>query len=118
MMRYGMIGCGMMGQEHLRNIRLLPDTRIAAIFEPDPAMLSRSVALAPEAAPCALVAELLARPDLDCLVIASLNQLHLDQLEQAASFRPLPVLIEKPLFTQAADLVRIQRLRRDHPAPV
>ena len=55
---YGVIGCGMMGQEHLRNIRLLPDTRIAAIFEPDPAMLSRSVALAPEAAACASVAEL------------------------------------------------------------
>ena len=51
-------------------------------------------------------------------MIASPNQLHLDQLEQAASFRPLPVLIEKPLFTQAADLARIQRLRRDHPAPV
>ena len=34
--RYGMIGCGMMGQEHLRNIALLPDTQITAIFEPDP----------------------------------------------------------------------------------
>jgi predicted dehydrogenase len=32
---YGIIGCGMMGQEHLRNIALLPGTRVAAIFEPD-----------------------------------------------------------------------------------
>ena len=35
---YGVIGCGMMGQEHLRNIALLPDAHVAAIFEPDAAM--------------------------------------------------------------------------------
>ena len=35
---YGIIGCGMMGQEHLRNIALLPDADVAAIFEPDAAM--------------------------------------------------------------------------------
>ena len=118
MLRYGMIGCGMMGQEHLRNIRLLPDTRIAAIHEPDPAMRTRAKALAPEAVFCDSAGDLLGRSDLDCLVIASPNQLHLDQLERAASARPLPVLIEKPLFTQATDLARILRLRRDHPAPV
>ena len=27
---YGLIGCGMMGQEHLRNIALLPGARVAA----------------------------------------------------------------------------------------
>ena len=36
--RYGLIGCGMMGQEHLRNIALLPGVEVAAIFEPDPGM--------------------------------------------------------------------------------
>ena len=35
---YGIIGCGMMGQEHLRNIALLPDAGVAAIFEPDATM--------------------------------------------------------------------------------
>ena len=34
--RYGLIGCGMMGQEHLRNIALLSGVEVAAIFEPDP----------------------------------------------------------------------------------
>ncbi|MEY2955998.1 MAG: hypothetical protein RL123_726, partial [Pseudomonadota bacterium] len=37
-LRYGVIGCGMMGQEHLRNIALLPDAEVAAIHEPDAAM--------------------------------------------------------------------------------
>lgn len=35
---YGIIGCGMMGQEHLQNIALLPNTKVAAIFEPDAEM--------------------------------------------------------------------------------
>ena len=32
---YGLIGCGMMGQEHLHNIALLDGTRVVAIYEPD-----------------------------------------------------------------------------------
>ena len=32
--RYGLIGCGMMGQEHLRNIALLPGVEAAVIFDP------------------------------------------------------------------------------------
>ena len=43
--RYGIIGCGMMGQEHLRNIALLPGAQVTRIFEPDAAMLA-SVAAA------------------------------------------------------------------------
>ena len=30
--RYGIIGCGMMGQEHLRNIALLPGASVTRIF--------------------------------------------------------------------------------------
>lgn len=117
-LRYGMIGCGMMGQEHLRNIRLLPDTRITAILEPDATMAAAASALAPEATLCADLDGLLAQKDLDCLVISSPNQLHLDQLEAIAATRALPVLIEKPLFTDAADLDRLRRLEQDYAAPI
>jgi predicted dehydrogenase len=40
--RYGFIGCGMMGQEHLRNIALLSDTEVTRIYEPDPHMATDS----------------------------------------------------------------------------
>ncbi len=30
--RYGIIGCGMMGQEHLRNINLINDAMAYAIY--------------------------------------------------------------------------------------
>ncbi len=46
---YGIIGCGMMGQEHLRNIALLPDTRVSVIFEPDADMQKAAAQLAPQA---------------------------------------------------------------------
>ena len=37
-LNYGLIGCGMMGQEHLRNIALLDNTNVTTIFEPDAGM--------------------------------------------------------------------------------
>ena len=77
---YGIIGCGMMGQEHLRNIALLPETRVAAIFEPDAGMAAKARALAPEAAMVGSVAEVLAVKDLDCVLIVSPNYRHVEQV--------------------------------------
>ncbi len=112
---YGIIGCGMMGQEHIRNINLLDDAYVAAIYEPDAGMMSRALALAPTAKPVGSIAELLARPDIDCLLIASPNFLHVDHLEQIAATRPLPVLVEKPLFTDPADSARLAAIAKRLP---
>lgn len=118
MLRYGIIGCGMMGQEHLRNIALLPGATVAAIYEPDPSMRAAAAALVPGAAMVGSVAEVLAVPEVDCLLIASPNHLHLPQLEEIARIRPLPVLCEKPLFTDPADAPRLAALRAAYPAPI
>ncbi len=115
---YGIIGCGMMGQEHLRNIALLPDARVSAIFEPDAEMRAAAKALAPDARMVDSVEDLLETPDLDCLLIASPNFRHLEQLEQIAARRPLPVLVEKPLFTNASEIARLAAFRDSYPAPV
>lgn len=104
---YGVIGCGMMGQEHLRNIALLPGTAIGAIFEPDAGMRALATRLAPGAQLVDSLDALLARQDLDCLLIASPNFLHVGQLQAIAARRPLPVLVEKPLFTAMSDLTVI-----------
>ncbi|MDX1742578.1 MAG: Gfo/Idh/MocA family oxidoreductase [Ruegeria sp.] len=115
---YGLIGCGMMGQEHLHNIVLLEGTRVSAIFEPDPEMARAAKALAPDAAMVGSVQELLAVEDLDCLVIASPNHLHVDQICEVADTRPLPLLVEKPLFTDPTDAVRLEKVQRDYPCPI
>ncbi|UWS01495.1 Gfo/Idh/MocA family protein [Phaeobacter inhibens] len=115
---YGIIGCGMMGQEHLRNIALLDNTRVGAIYEPNAAMREISAELAPEALFMDSLEALLSHPDLDCLLIASPNFRHLEQLEALAAHRALPVLVEKPLFTSLADLGRLDAFATGYSAPV
>ena len=115
---YGIIGCGMMGQEHLRNIALIPGTRAAAIFEPDQTQAARAHAIAPGAQFYASVSDLLTHPTLDCLLVASPNDLHVAQFEQIARTRPLPLLMEKPLFTASADRARLDRIVSTYAPPV
>jgi predicted dehydrogenase len=115
---YGVVGCGMMGQEHLRNIALIPGARIAALLEPDPEMCRLAGEIAPDAQVVPSLEALLAQPGLDCLVIASPNHLHVGQLERIAEARPLPLLVEKPLFIAPAEVPRLARLRDGYPAPI
>jgi len=117
-LRYGIIGCGMMGQEHLRNIALLPEAELVAVFEPDAGMRAQAAALVPGAQMVCSIAELLAVEAVNALLIASPNHRHLDQMEEIAATRPLPVLCEKPLFTSAVDAARLAALRVRYPAPV
>ncbi len=116
--RYGIIGCGMMGQEHLRNIALLGNAEVAAIYEPDPGMRALAAKFAPTARMVGSVADVLAVEAVNCLLIASPNFLHLAQLEEIAATRPLPVLCEKPLFTDIADATRLAKLKASYPAPI
>ena len=117
-LNYGIIGCGMMGQEHLRNIALLPDARVAAIYEPDLTMQALSLGLAPGARACDSLETLLEVPDLDALLIASPNHLHVAQIEAIAARRPLPLMVEKPLFSDPGDQKRVEALGAGYPAPI
>lgn len=117
-LRYGIIGCGMMGQEHIRNIQLLPDAAVVAVVEPDAAMRTSIQLLVPEVRFEASIELLLARKDIDALLIASPNFMHAEQLLQIFSSTTLPVLVEKPLVTDANDIQRLQKAAANHPAPV
>lgn len=117
-LHYGVIGCGMMGREHLQNIRLLEDTKVSVIYEPDADMAEAAAALCPDAHFATSINELLSYTPLDCLVIASPNHCHVDQLEQITRTVQLPVLVEKPLFTSADDLSRIQKIKDSYPCPI
>ncbi len=116
--RYGIIGCGMMGQEHIRNISLLPRAEIAAVFDPDPVMLTEAESLVPGVAVAESLVELIEHPALDTVLIASPNHLHLDQLEAVISMKPIPVMVEKPLFTAPEQLARAQAVSKRAAAPV
>jgi predicted dehydrogenase len=116
--RYGIIGCGMMGQEHLRNIALLPGASVSCIFEPDDAMAASSLILAPGARRVDNLTEVVTSSDVDALLIASPNFRHAEQLREIAALRPLPVLLEKPACTSMADVRALAELGRSYPAPI
>lgn len=116
--RYGIIGCGMMGQEHIRNIHLLENARIAAIFEPDQEMRQAAKALTPEAAFPDSIADLVQMPEVNALLIVSPNHLHLEQIEMIGAMRPLPLLVEKPLYTSPDQAARVAALQSTYAAPI
>ncbi len=117
-LNYGIIGCGMMGQEHIRNIALLPDARVAAIFEPDEIMAQTAKSIAPNARVHDSVWSLLEDGGIDALLVASPNHLHIPQLTEIAARRPLPLLIEKPLYTDPDDAARLAEIEAGYPAPI
>lgn len=116
--RYGVIGCGMMGQEHLHNIALLPDTEVTAIFEPDAEMAAKSAQIAPSAKLVASVSELLDVEEMDCILIASPNHCHVPQMQEIRQKRPLPLLVEKPLFTDPKESAELEAFKAAYPAPI
>ena len=118
MINYGMIGCGMMGHEHLRNIALLEGTNVSVIFEPDPGMARSAGMHEPNAMLMRSLGELLEFPNLDCLVITSPNYCHLEQMQRIAEKNPLPLLVEKPLFTSVEDQKAILEFSKTYPAMV
>ena len=116
--RYGIIGCGMMGQEHLRNIALLPGARVTRLFEPDDGMAQRSLALVPGARRAPSLEAVVTADDVDALLVASPNFRHAEQLQAIAALRPLPVLLEKPACTSLEDVQALAELGRHYPAPI
>lgn len=117
LVKYGIIGCGMMAREHIQNIGLLPHGKVTAVFDPVRDLAESCATLAGEAYVADSLEDLLAFEDIDALVIVSPNYLHVDQLAVIAAIRPLPVLCEKPIYTDPAQAKLIAKLAADYPAP-
>lgn len=116
--RYGLIGSGMMGQEHIRNLNLLEGCQVAAIADPDANMRALSVETALGAANSyANYKDMLSQEKLDALLVVSPNDTHhaimLDLLET-----DLPILCEKPLCTTTSDCKQLVAKAQGRNAPV
>lgn len=116
--KYGIIGCGMMGQEHIRNIALVDGADVLAIFEPDATMRAAAAALVPDAIFVESIREVLAIDDVNALLIASPNHLHVWQMQEIARQRPLPILVEKPVLVSVDDIRALKVLGQNYPAPI
>jgi myo-inositol 2-dehydrogenase / D-chiro-inositol 1-dehydrogenase len=117
-MRYALIGSGTMGQEHIRNLQLLPGAEIVALADPDEAMSGQAAALAGgDVRVFADHKELLSAGGVDALVIASPNHTHHAVLLDALA-TGLPILVEKPLCTTVVDCDAVIAAARGRRAPV
>jgi myo-inositol 2-dehydrogenase / D-chiro-inositol 1-dehydrogenase len=123
-LRYGLIGAGMMGREHVRNIGLIPGGIVTALSDPDEGSRRDSAAevrrvMGREPALFRHHRDLLEKGEVDALVIASPNDTHkavLADIFQAR--RPLPVLVEKPVCTTAAHCRWLMAAGAAHKAPI
>jgi myo-inositol 2-dehydrogenase/D-chiro-inositol 1-dehydrogenase len=116
--RYGIIGSGMMGQEHIRTIGLLEGARVTAVADPDEGMRSSAAHMAgKDCAEFTDHAALLQSGSCDALVIAAPNHLHHRILKDVLP-ADLPILVEKPLCTTLADCEEILDLARGRTSQV
>jgi predicted dehydrogenase len=116
--RYGIIGTGMMGQEHIRNIAFLDNAEVVAIAEPDEGMRKEASFLAPKATAVDSLDALLHLDGIDALVIASPNHLHVGQMQTIAGRRALPLLVEKPVYTDPSHTAQLAEFAARYPALV
>ena len=110
-LRYGIIGTGMMGIEHIENIRAVDHTTITAVSDPDPGSRETGVAAAGGAEAFVDHRQMLESGLVDALVIASPNYTHVDVLADVLE-TDIPVLVEKPLCTTTADCQRMIELAK------
>jgi predicted dehydrogenase len=111
--RYGIIGCGSMGREHIENIRAMGGAVVTAIADPDAGSRAQAAALLEGELPVFERHEdLLGSGLVDALVVASPNHTHIAVMRDALATE-LPILCEKPLVTRVADgLEMIERARQ------
>jgi len=120
--RYAVIGAGMMGREHIRNIALLENTSVSVICDPDAAMRDESLQLAEQlGSRDVTVAASPNEADLtnlaDALVIVSPNHTHHPLLKELLPLE-IPILVEKPLCTTLEDTIEIVSAMKNRKAPV
>jgi predicted dehydrogenase len=106
MVRYGLVGSGMMGVEHIRNLAITPGAELVAVADPVETSLDwAQKALGPRAGAVrsyASAAELAAAGGVDAVVVAAPNHTHREVLEPLFD-AGLHILCEKPLATTIDD---------------
>lgn len=117
--RYGLIGAGMMGREHIRNLALVPGAVVSAVSDPDADQRTMSAAAGGGAKAFADHRDLLESGLVDALVIASPNDTHRAILHDIfAAPKALPTLVEKPVCTTLEHCEEIAAAAAGHKAAI
>jgi predicted dehydrogenase len=124
-LRYGIIGSGMMGIEHMLNIAAIDGARVTAIADPEPSSRELTKTFTgldgqdgrPTVVEFEHHLELLDSGLCDAVVVATPNHTHVDVLLDVLA-TGTDVLVEKPLCTTVQDCRRVIDAADGHPGVV
>jgi myo-inositol 2-dehydrogenase / D-chiro-inositol 1-dehydrogenase len=115
-LRYGVIGTGMMGIEHIENIGALAGGTVTAVADTNAASLAAGAAAAGgDVRAFGDHADLLDSGLCDAVVVATPNHTHIDVVSDVLA-TDVHALVEKPLCTTVADCLRIVELEAQRAA--
>lgn len=117
MVRYGLIGAGMMAQEHIRNLALIEGAEVSAFADPNEGMRQVTQNAAPGAKAFTDYKDMLSEGQCDAYLIAGPNDLHHEMLKDVLHTNK-PILCEKPLCTTSQDCREIIQLSSGRSAPI
>ncbi|MEL6878847.1 MAG: Gfo/Idh/MocA family oxidoreductase [Pseudomonadota bacterium] len=114
---YAIIGCGMMGREHMQNIALVDDAELVAIADPDAGSRKAAQALASKLGQSITChddnAAMLAEAEPDAVIIASPNFTHFDVVKPVMD-AGCAVLLEKPMCTRVEDAEALAKAAHEY----
>ncbi len=120
-LRFGFIGCGMMGLEHMRNTLLVGRASVSGLFDPAAKSVAHALEVMNKSGAQPRVYDSLeaacADPDTDALIIATPNYTHLEVMRVAVRYDKA-IFLEKPIATSVDDAYEVCRLASTHSRPV
>jgi myo-inositol 2-dehydrogenase / D-chiro-inositol 1-dehydrogenase len=116
MIRYGIIGCGSMGREHMLNLAAMGGAQVTAIADPhEPSRLAaQHLVQAWKPRLFDHHGDLLASGLCDAVIIASPNFTHVNVMRDALA-ADVHILVEKPLVTRIEDGIDLVRREKTRP---
>ena len=116
---YAIVGCGMMGREHMANLALVPGAELVAVADPDEG--SRKAAawqaerLGQDVTIYSDTASMLAEAKPDAVIVAAPNFTHYDIARPLMEAGPA-ILMEKPMCTAVDEALTLYEKAQDYPA--
>ena len=105
-LRYGIIGAGSMGREHIENIKVMGGATVSAISDPHKPSQEAALAMAPGAKVFSDHRALIDSGLVDAIIVATPNDTHAAVLKDCLA-SDIAVFVEKPLATTVEDLKSI-----------
>ena len=113
--KYGIIGAGSMGREHIRNVNIIDEAEIVALSDPHDQSINQSLSLLNKKVPCFKNYNEMIQADLvDGYIISTPNFTHIDVLKDVIKTKK-HILVEKPLCTTIKDCIEFRDLTKNYP---